>query len=654
MKVPQKILKFINNYAGLIVGGLVIFYNLFFGLIIAWKYFNFGYDAMDLAIINNVFFNSSLGHWFASSIHPPTYLGDHFSPIIFLILPVYKLFPQSLTLVFLQTFILSACSWPIYLIAKKVLNQPLALLFVLAWLINPFVQNVNLFEVSFLPYAIFFIFFAFYFYQKERFWLFILFCFLALLVREDVSLVIVAFGPLAFLDKKKIKWQVWPIVISILYFILAIKISGYFSLSGSYKFLLYYAWLGTSIQEILKNIILSPWRLLPQIFSFGTILVFFSLILPLAFLPLLKSKYLIFSLLVFLQLALGTAWYWLAIVLYTQYACLLLPGIFLAAIFGTKELLETNILERRHLNFLMYDKNLLTIMVLATVIYGSIGFGPVAGTLVKIFKNQNTEKIIYQEALAQIPNNASIAATYKLMTPLSNRENIYSFNYIFLNKQQFLVKDYTLPENTEYLVIDYSDFPVYLIQYGITNTFKKEYLAALNQWPNNLKDFGLIWQKGTVSIYKKGASNSYDLVKLAPPVKPENSLDIKIDDNITFLGFTKLDNQYQFFWQSKKTLEKNYLLNFLVKDKKNKTVYEKVYPFAYFLIYNQPNQELNFQTNYWFFPTKKIAGGEYNLKLQVVEMLKGRMDVSPWRSTSDLIFDKNILGQEIDLGKISF
>ena len=114
--INQKLNK-ISRPAILVILTVILYIGLF-SLISGWKYFNFGYNAMDLAIINQVFYNSSLGNWLASSIHPPSYLGDHFTPIILILLPFYWLFKHPITLLILQTAALGASSWPIFLIAK--------------------------------------------------------------------------------------------------------------------------------------------------------------------------------------------------------------------------------------------------------------------------------------------------------------------------------------------------------------------------------------------------------------------------------------------------------------------------------------------------------------------------------------------------------
>jgi len=193
----EKINNFCHKYATTILVVAILFYSsLFFG-ISAWKYNTFSYNSLDLAIFNQVFYNSSHGRLFQLSIHEPTYLGDHLTPIILILLPFYSIFRSPLTLLLLQTLILALSAWPIYLIANKVLKSRVwSLMMGLVWLFNPLAQNANLFEFHLLPFAVFFLLWAYYFYLKKSWKIFSLFIFLSLLVREDVSLVVFMFGVL--------------------------------------------------------------------------------------------------------------------------------------------------------------------------------------------------------------------------------------------------------------------------------------------------------------------------------------------------------------------------------------------------------------------------------------------------------------------------
>ena len=236
----------------------IVLYFIFFTIICLNKYHNFGYNGLDLAILNQVFFNSAQGNLFQFSVHPGSYLGDHFELIIPLLLPLYLIFRHPLALLTLQTLILALTALPIFLIAKNVLAKPWPLVIALIWLLNPFVQNINLFEFHILPFAIFLLLFAFYFYQQNNFKAFLLFSFLSLLVREDVALVVFMFSLLSLLDKKGWKWVIWPAGLAMIWFVAAIGLVSQFTPSGSYKFLHYYSWLGSTTGEMVINFFARP------------------------------------------------------------------------------------------------------------------------------------------------------------------------------------------------------------------------------------------------------------------------------------------------------------------------------------------------------------------------------------------------------------
>lgn len=655
MDLKQKLKKFLYKYEPVIALLFVIGYLITFGAIVLIKYFHYGYEAMDLGIINNVFYNSSQGNFFASSIHPPTYLGDHFSPILFLLLPFYKLWPQPTFLILLQTLTLALCAQPIYLIAKNKLGSGWGFLFAFLWLFNPFVQNINLFEVSFLPFATLAIFWTFYFYQKNQFTLFILAMALGLMCREDVALVMVVFSILALFDRKKIKWIICPFIFGVFYFIFAIKISSYYSLSGSYKFLLYYSWLGNSLDEMIKNLLLHPWLILPKIFSPGSLILFTALLLPSAYVALFKPRYLLLSALIFIQLVSGVYWMFLGMILYTQYSALLLPGIFIAWIFGTKAITDVNYHPPKYLNYLFLEKKLTLVIVIAAVAYSGFGFGPLPGLAQELFKPSDKQEIAaYNELINKIPKQSSVAASYKFLAPLSSRKEVYSFNYVFLNKQQFLLKDYALPSSTEYIIIDFQDIFSYKIQYGLNKAFAKEYDLAVENWTKNLSGFGLIFANSQGAILKRGEGDQIDLVKIyqeMPDIKIKKQA--SINASIDFLGFDSVNNQLKLFWKINSPLATDYQQH-LTCERDNKIVYEKYQLFNYGLLNkNDTLNQIYVQSNHWL---KIISLQPYypcRLFIQIEKIEVGQLTITPWRSTRIKIDKTQSVGPKIDLGEIN-
>lgn len=617
---------------GLFLIFLIFFYVLIFSFFSLWKYYNFQYNAMDLAIINQVFYNSANGDFFVSSIHPPSYLGDHFSPILFLLLPLYFFYQEPQTLLIFQTIILALCAWPIFLISREKLNGGWALFLSFAWLANPFVHNINLFEFSFLPFAVFFIFWAFYFYQKEKFILFLIFCLIAMIVREDVALVVFMFCPLAFIQKRKTKWIILPAFLSIAYFFMAIKATGIEAPAGQYKFLIYYSWLGETLPDIIKNIIFNPILPIFHVFKLNNFLFFLALLLPVVFLPIFAPLNLLLGLGIFLQLILRSGG-GSETLLQTHYASLIFPAIFISAIYGLKKIKE-NKKKNAFISLIEKYKSLSFTILAVGVVYSTFMLSPIFNIAKIISKNGllSEEAKIGQEFLKKIPKNEAIAADYNFLTPLSSRKNIYSLNYIFLKKQQFLTRDYYLPNDTQYLIFNYESLITYQLQYGKNPFYQNQYDLAKMSWEKIFDNFGLIKIKNGLALYQKGAEEEFKLVEnLNQNPQIKNFLDIEITPEIKFLGFNQMDRNYQMFWEIENPYY-SYQIKFIMENK------EKIYPFVYGLT----DLKGIIKTNYYSVPSS-------SLKLQLIKIEQGGIEINDTRGTKNVIDKQKLIGPEISL-----
>ncbi|MBU1164524.1 DUF2079 domain-containing protein [Patescibacteria group bacterium] len=632
----QKINEFLEKKTVLILVIAIILYVMLFSLICLWKYTNYSYDLLDLSIINQVFFNSASGDFFASSIHPPSYLGDHFTPILILLLPFYFLFKSPLTLLFLQTIILALCAWPIYLIANKILNRRWGLFFALMFLVNPLIANVNLFEFHFIPFAIFTLLWAIYFYLKEDFWKFLLFIFLSLLIREDVSLVIFMFGILALFDRKKNKWVLTPIFLSILYFIISVKITSIFWPGGNYKFMIYYSWLGENWPELIKNSILKIDKVFLHFFKLGNIEMILGLLLPFALLPLLAPKFLILTLLIFVQFVLGEAG-GSALIVKTHYSSLFIPALFTATIIALKKFQNKKI-QFIFFKFLQKEKTLAILIFVVAIIYTSIALGPSIG-IIKTIKNTKTIKNntdIKNKMIEQIDPNDSVVSSYGALTPLSSRKNVYSLHYIYMGYQQFSRNKYVLIDPVDAMLIDYQDLFTYYLQYYD----KLEEDEELN--PNNLNELiknnnlGLVEITNGIALYKKNVATDYALYQIhnqIPSIDFQQSLNL--DDQMMFLGYSLLPNNgVATYWQKIGDSD-NYFI---------RTNSDDIFLLAYGL-YPLKNWGVNeiVQMNFWFDHTKNNS----QVSLEVIEV-EGGVILSGIRSTQNAIKTKTI-GESIQI-----
>jgi len=639
---------FLDKRHKIILFASITLYCVFFGVLITLKYTNFRYTGMDLAIINQVVFNTSNGNWFASSIHPPTYLNDHFNPVIIPLSWLFSLYRHALTLLHLQNIALAIAAVPIFLIAKKNLGPSVALFFSLAWLLNPMVQNISMFEFHILPFALVFILFAFHFYQKNEFWKCILMLCLSLLVREDVSLVVFMFGVLAAIDKKEKKWVLAPITLSLLYFFFAMQIIGAFSESGAYKFQIYYSWLGNSPMEIVAYILTHPHIILLRFFSFGNIGMILGMLLPVAFLPILRPKFLLLAVPVYLQIFLGSGGA-SGLILKTQYATLFLPAIFIAFVYSL-DTIKTFPKNKSIVSLILHEP-LGKIILATSIVYASVTLGPVTGGVWKNIYNRNPERIaVKKEIISLIPAGVPVVAPYDLLAHLSSRKYIYSANYFFIGQQQFTQNAYFLPENTEYVIVSVSDIVSYESQYKNHPLYGPNYAGAAERVRAQLKEnsFGLIRAQDEYLVYKKDSPDNENVFSEIHELPRGVTRINEIRDGLVLLGSSRKKkektDEITLYWKKTKDISDALYLEFSTRDKKNSDTVIRPMGSGLHPVSEWGNEAIT-QTRYSIIKRRDNKEQEYSVRIFTIQ--SGGMFVDSDRDVTHEILKKEYLGKEI-------
>ncbi|MFA6295848.1 MAG: DUF2079 domain-containing protein [Patescibacteria group bacterium] len=443
----------------------IIIYITFFTSLCFLKYNNFLYQGLDLAIFNQVFHNLVNNNSFYSGIQNQSYLGDHFSPIIFLLLPFYYFFQNPKTLLFLQTVILGLSAIPVFLIAKeKLRNKNLALIISLIFLANPALHSVNLYEFSLLSFAVPLLLTTFYFFQKKQFLCFCVLVFLCFLIREDIALIIFMFGIYAMLKRYQRKWILLPILSSIVYFILSLKIVSHFSTNNNYKFLFHYSWLGNNLTDLIINFFLKFPEVILHFLNIYNLIFIFYLLIPVFFLPIFGRKTLIFFIPIVLQFGLGNSGF--RGIFFTHYLALFIPFIFVSAIYGFSLMLSRMRLMPSQINstkLLLGKKEYILIIFLLffITIASNIGFSPsynLTKNLLKINKQESQNK---QDLVKEIPvclcSKNYILATNDFLPALSNNENLFASFYLVKGKKQYSNQKYDIPK-LNYAIINYQQF----------------------------------------------------------------------------------------------------------------------------------------------------------------------------------------------------
>ncbi|MCX6778964.1 MAG: DUF2079 domain-containing protein, partial [Candidatus Magasanikbacteria bacterium] len=259
--------KLFKNPVFYLALSIIIYIAVFFYLSF-YKYANFLYNLEDLSIFINTLYNTAHGNWFWFSTHGGySYLGDHLELILIFLVPFYRLFPTPLTLLFFQTLLIGLSAWPLYLISKKffshspnltpTLQKFGPLLIAITFLTNPYLHNINLDEFHLAPFLIFFFLWTFYFYLQKNYKLFWLFFILTLISREDACLTLGALSLVAVWEHRKNlwankKWWLYPMLISGVWFLIAMTAINYFNPGDGYKYLLLYGNIFDPLNWLLK------------------------------------------------------------------------------------------------------------------------------------------------------------------------------------------------------------------------------------------------------------------------------------------------------------------------------------------------------------------------------------------------------------------
>lgn len=636
----------------MVIAGAVV-YTIVFSAFSLWKYWNLGYNALDLAIYSQTLFNSSHGQWFALTIHPHSYLGDHIELILLLLVPFVRLIPRPETLLVLQAAILASGAFPLLRIAQRKLPALPAIGIAALYLLNPIVQNITLFEFHALPFAIPLLLWAWDAYERRHFPQFLLFLTLSLLVREDVAISAVAFSAIALIHRREKRWVLAPFVMSVVWFIASTHLAGALNGYGSYKFLYYYAWLGETPGAMLQTFLTRPLFILKHLATLQHLVFIGGLLLPLLFLPLLRPLPLLGALLPWAQtdlIAGGAS----LLEIQTHYAALIIPWLFIASVESFSAIYrggERAGVRERLRAWIAKEPGILWTLIGTVTLYSMMTIGPlitfVSPGLAQSFDERETRTV--KQFLALIPDDASVASSLQTLAPLAMREHIYSMHYAFLGKKQFSDEDYKLPEDAEYLLIDGQDFLMYTPLYPPTHSKYKQVATGDDRLRElvNERGFHLRASAGDWTLWKRDPEQPFEIVQRLNNI-PSPLIDGGgTREDITLLGASPLTDTLthpydphdftlvplSLFWKSVSDHAENRHLRFRLRNPQGVTVWEHLSPLGYgFLPTTEWRAGDMIETRHWLLLPKTQALKTNRLEIELVRYTGGTVTLNGLRS----------------------
>ena len=659
--------KKIDAAPGWILGMAVLVFILLATGITTWKYFFYQYNALDLAIFTQVIDQTSQGNWFAFTIHPSSYLGDHLELLIVLVAGLYRFISHPIFLLFLQNLVLGLSAWPLYLTVRGLRSRRLALAGGLLWLVNPFLQNIATFEWHMLPFAIFTVSWSCYFYARGKFRWFMVWVAISLLIREDVALFTAMFGVLALLEKRRWWWIVVPLVASVGYFVAALQMVHLFNPDETYKFLYYYPWLeGGSLGEKLWHVVTHPWQPVLHLLHPAHFIFVVALLVPYAFLPLVRPRKLVLLIGVLLQLLL-TSFYGSPIILETHYSSLLLLPLLLASADGLQFLLSTDSSGSRwHAwckKLFTWDRRLSFVLLASVFIYASLTWGSFSRGAVEIVKNFDASRLsrsVWSFLLDDIPDNGSVAAAFSALPALAQRAQLYSLHYAFIGQRQYSLVPYELPADTQWMVFDADDVRVYQWQFSGSRIYGDNYAAGFGRLDTLLLEghYGVRKIMDSRVVFEKNADDALKLFTVTDQ-EPARLINQALGSGLVFKGWESFAVPEQgfsdsyvevlpisLFFQTEESIGINYQFELSLVDD-DQVLYHKTYPFAYGLYptsYWQAGETV--QTNWLFAVPRDAVTRAEALWIQVIEPINGHISLNGY-STAQIESEERAVGEPV-------
>lgn len=551
-RLGRRVAKLNISVSSVILIVAILIYTVVFSAFTILRHYDFQSSGWDLGIYMQSLYTAAFkGQPLRYTIEQFTFnpggsfFGVHFSPLVLSLVPIYRLAPFAETLLILQSFIIALGALGVYLLSNTIhATRFVSLSFAMSYLLCTPLQVLNWFDFHIQAFIPILFFMMFFFYIRGKFVASFVFFALTLSTIEIMPVLLVPFGLYCLISShKERKAQLFALAViftSIFWFILGAFIKA--SINPVYQ-TTFGAWstLGSSYVQILTSPITKPFYLLGYfftVFPLEKVLYFLWLVTPLLFLPLFARKefvLLVMPWIVMLFLSTYTGYFT------NQYGAFVVPQLFIAAVYGLKQLSKTidGITVRK--SFIMrYSKWFFWMTIASFILVGPFTFIPQAtGVYIHGIPVDTANKELLRNALQLIPENASIYTSFRIEPHLANRWTIYA-NNVSINE---------MTEPPDYIVID-----LRLLDSSISlGTFGEPAIIGADELLERY-NYSLVFSNDGILIYRINAS----ILSIDEPITLTfNYNDLSIDsasvkvDNSSYSGSVLVHgptDQIDAFW----------------------------------------------------------------------------------------------------------
>lgn len=420
---------------------IVLCFVFFFGIVTAksvLRYLNYATPNYDFGIFCNMYYNMKTSFLPVTTCERDELLSHfavHFSPALYLFLPVYYIFPSPVTVAVCQTAAIYSGLIPFILIMKNRKIEPFVMcLFSVVFLANTAFSMGCSYDFHENCMLVPFVLWMIYFYERKKTPLLYLFAVLTLTVKEDAFIYVVIFAAFVIFSNKDWKTGIPLAVVAVGYFVFAcwyIEKFGLGIMEGRFDSMING---DEGLFGIIKTLFANLSYSVSLIFSTeentaDKLIYVMQILCPIGFIPFFTKKpsRLILVLPIFLNLLTDYKY---------QYDIKFQYGFGLTALMLYACILNIEDMKPKKRSFFSCVAAGLAVMLF---------FMSLFPTFLNTVTNRIEKKEIYDEidaVLSEIDDDASVCASTFLLPHLADRKEIYEVHYTDHTEFDYLILDF--------------------------------------------------------------------------------------------------------------------------------------------------------------------------------------------------------------------
>jgi len=415
------------------------------GIIGVYRYLTYSTPNFDFGLFCNMFYNmaeTGLPNTTSERDMFLSHFAVHFSPIYYVMLPFYYIFPSPITLQVLQAVIIYSGIVPIVLIArKKELSTKLTVVVSAIYAAYPALSAGTFYDLHENCFLVPLLLWVFYFYECKKYVPLAIFSVLTLFVKEDAFIYLVVFALFLLLSEKNWKIGLPMAIIPVIYFLIVSTLMEQYGtgiMSSRFGNMIYDKEDG--LIGVIKTILLNPGYTLTQLFTTSAdntnkLKYLIELLLPLGFMTFATKKVSRYLLLTPILLNILTMYKYQVDITF-QYSFGISAFLFYLVIINIADFSPS-----------LAKDYLPRLAVVASVLMFTIVAIPKATTYTTRYeeKKELYDRINY--ALEEVlPEDSSVTCSSFILAHISDRDEIYEVKYHTENDEY--------KTDTEYIVLD--------------------------------------------------------------------------------------------------------------------------------------------------------------------------------------------------------